>query len=122
MGFRTTQIIRRKSGGHVNDDGIYIGGQSQEIKIQASVQPTILRERTQRTGYDNPGGRTINLLKVYSDIELFPTKQATENTEITEGDVLIWRDKTWRCIGCDAFKSNVISHYRAIFQEVDCDD
>lgn len=121
MSFRKPQTIYRKSGGYVNDDGYYNAGNVEEILIQASVQPLNHSEQAQYTTVEPQGGRQANMLKVYTDTPLYPTKQATDNSEVTEADVLYWQKRLWRCIDCDYFQSGVISHYKAIFQEIDDD-
>ena len=117
MSFRKPQTIYRKSGGFVNDDGYYNAGNFEEIEIQASVQPLNLKT----VEVEPQGGRQANMLKVYTDTPLYPTKQATDNSEVTEADVLLWKNRLWRCIDCEYFQSEVISHYKAIFQEIDDD-
>lgn len=87
----------------------------------ASVQPLNKDEKAQYVDREPQGGRQANLVKVYTNIELFPAKQLTAANDEREGDVLIWRGRTWLCIGCDAFQSGVISHFRAVFQEIDED-
>lgn len=121
MSFRKPQTIYRKSGGFVNDDGYYHAGNFEEITIQASVQPLNSNEQAQYTNVEPQGSRQANILKVYTDTPLYPTKQATENSEVTEADVLLWKNRIFRCIDCEYFQSEVISHYKAIFQEIDDD-
>ena len=117
MSFRKAQTIYRKRSGFVNAEGYYHAGDFEEITIQASVQPLNLKT----VEVEAQGGRQANMLKVYSDVPLYPTKQATDNSEVTEADVLLWKNRLWRCIDCEYFQSEVISHYKAIFQEIDDD-
>ena len=117
MPFRKLQTIRRKSGGYINDEGYYVPGNYEEMKILASVQPLNKNDREQQTLVEPQGGRTANRLKAYTATELFAAKQHTDK----EGDVLLWHNRLWRCISCEPFQSGVISHYRATFQEIDAD-
>ena len=119
--FRQPRTIRRKLGGYVNDDGYYVPGKYRNITILASVQPLNKDEKAQYVDVEPQGGRQANLVKVYTDTELYPAKQRTSVNAEREGDVLLWQGRLWRCIGCDAFQSGVISHYRAVFQEIDDD-
>jgi|GEM_PF-966806 len=118
MSFRKPQTIYRKKNGFVNEEGYYNAGDFEEITIQASVQPLNLKY----VEVEPQGGRQANMLKVYTDVPLYPTKQATENSEVTEADVLLWKNRIFRCIDCEYFQSEVISHYKAIFQEIDFDE
>ena len=115
--FRSVHTIRRKITGAVDDNGYYQAGNYFKLPIQASVQPVNLQEYT---AYEPQGGRTADLVKVYTDVELYPIRQ--EMTENREADVLEWHGRLWRCIRCEAWQSNVISHYKAIFREIDSDD
>ena len=121
MGFRSPQTIRRKKIGYVNDDGYYVAGGYAEITIMGSVQPLNHSENAQYTAMQPQGARTANILKVYTDEEIYPNKQATGGNDEFEADVLLWHGRLWRCIDCDCFQSGVISHYRGIFQEIDAD-
>ena len=87
----------------------------------ASVQPLNKDEKSQYVDTEPQGGRQANLVKVYTDTELYPAKQMTSANGERESDVLLWQGRLWRCIDCDAFQSGVISHYRAVFQEIDED-
>ena len=110
MIFRTLQKIRRKITGAVNSDGYYEKGNFVELPIKMSVQPVNTQEYT---NYEPQGGRTMNLIKVYTNAELYPMRDGIE------ADVLEWHGKLWRCIRCEFWQSGVISHYKAIFREID---
>ena len=119
MGFRKKVTIRRMSGGHINDDGYYVPGTAEEIVIRASVQPLNKDDRAQYTQALPEGTRTANMLKMYTSYQVRSARQATATSEAIEADVLTYLGKSWRIIMADAYQSGVISHYKAILQEVD---
>ena len=121
MGFRRKITIQRFSGGHVGDDGIYVPGSPDSIAIIASVQPLNINERTQYTQVDASGASTCSLIKLYTNFNLRPAKQANEASEGNEADIVLWLDRKWKVVFVDAYQSGIISHYKAIAQEVEYD-
>ena len=79
--FRTIHTIRRKITGAVNEDGCYDAGNYINLPVYASVQPVNLQEYTD---YEPQGGRTADLVKVYTSVELYPMREGIE------ADVLEW--------------------------------
>lgn len=113
--FRRSQTIIRTYGGSYDDDGNWAGGESREMSIMASVQPIGLDEYTQMF----PGGsRSVNAVKIYTSTELYPDREEETRTPAQAADVLIWNDSRWKVIGCHAYQSGVINHYKAYAQEV----
>lgn len=115
MGFRRKQIILRTLGGQYGDDGNWIDGETQELTIQASVQPISLDEYTQM--FPN-GSNTVNAVKIYTSTELYTDKEESSREMIREADMLIWNNRKWKIIACHAYQSGVINHYKAYAQEV----
>ena len=64
------------------------------------------------------GARTIRTIKVFSGEVLYPNQQATEYTEERKGDILIVDGIPFAVVRCDAWVSNVISHYESLATEV----
>lgn len=115
MGFRRKVTIRRKSGGHVNDDGVYVPGTAEEIVIRASVQPLNKDEKAQYTQANPDGEHTANLIKIYTNYPLRTSKQINGN----DADVVLWMGNQYKVVGVDPYQSGVISHYKAVAQEID---
>ena len=114
MGFRKKFTIQRTTGGEYDDNGIWQkGGETEEIKIMASVQPISLDEYNQ---IFPQGVRTVNAVKIYTDTKLYPEKQGTP---AQNADVLLYMDRKYKIITCHAYQSGVISHYKAYAQEID---
>lgn len=113
MGFRKKIIIQRTSGGDYDDNGIWQEGETEEIKIMASVQPISLNEYNQ---IFPQGIRTVNAVKIYTSTRLYPEKQGTP---AQNADVLLYMDKKYKIITCHAYQSGVINNYKAYAQEVD---
>lgn len=121
MGFRKKVTIRRKFGGGVGDDGVYVPGAAEKIVIRASVQPLNKNDREHYEQALPEGARTANLLKIYTNYPVRTARQATAASEANEADVLDYLEQYWKIIMVDSYQSGVISHYKAIVQEVDED-
>ncbi len=119
MGFRKKVTIRRKSGGHVNNDGIYVPGTAEEIVIRASVQPLNKDEKAQYTKANPDGEHTANLIKLYTSYPLRTSKQVRDDNSGNDADIILWLGNQYKVIGVDPYQSGVISHYKAVAQEVD---
>lgn len=102
--FRTTGKPERMSNGYL------VYPEPQEITIKASVQP--LRATEQDVLPENV--RTCRAVKVYSSEELLQANQSNGQ----KADEFEWLGKRWVVVGCDAFQSGVISHYKAYAVEV----
>ena len=121
MGFRKKVTIRRTSGGSIGDDGIYVPGTAEEIAIKASVQPLNKDDSAQYSHALPEGSRVENLLKMYTNYPVRSARQAAGSSDAIEADVLLYMERLWRVIFVNAYQSGVISHYKAILQEVDAD-
>lgn len=121
MGFRKKVTIRRRSGGGVGDDGIYVSGTVEEIVIRASVQPLNKNDREHYEQVLPEGSRTANLLKMYTNYPVRTARQATAAAGANEADALAYLERHWKVIMVDSYQSGVISHYKAILQEVEED-
>lgn len=123
MGFRKPVKILRRAVGSVGDDGYYVPGTEQELTIFASVQPLNANEYTQIAA---DGARNVRYIKAYTNTPLYPAKEAgwanTEDSGPWEADTILWQGSRFQVIQCDPYQSGVISHYKAIAQEVMPDD
>lgn len=123
VGFRRPITILRRGMGAIGDDGYYIPGTEQEMTIFASIQPLNTNEYTQITA---DGARNVRYVKVYTNTPLHPAKEAgwgkMEDSGPWEADIILWHGSRFQVIKCDPYQSGVISHYKAIAQEVMPDD
>lgn len=117
-GFRRKIEIIRRSGGAVNDDGMYVPPQEVSISIKASVQPLNQTERGLYTQALPEGRRTANYIKLYTANPLISTKGVVGDYGDTMSDIVLWQGRQWEVVHVDAFQSNVISHYKAVAVEV----
>lgn len=92
------------------EDGLLKYPEPQEITIKASVQP--LRATEQDVLPETV--RTCRAVKVYSDEELMQANQSDGQ----KADEFEWLGKRWVVVGCDAYQSGVISHFKAYAVEV----
>lgn len=117
MGFRRKfTIVRKTTAGYYDENGDWIeGSTSENIIIQATVQPLNSNDQTEV----NPDGeRTTEIVKVYTSTRLLTAKQAYDENNPVEADVLLYDDREWKIIKCSGYQSGVISHYKAYAQEV----
>ena len=101
MGFRKSQIVFRATGDSNFEYGVVVKPTYSMIEIMASVQPLNANETAQYTKVNSDGEFTANMIKLYTDEPLLPSKR--------------------KVIMCSAYQSGVISHYKSIAQEVDFD-
>lgn len=94
----------------LGDDGRYTIADPTEMSIQASVQPLKATEMD-ALPEGRRGGRAV---KVYSDTELLMVDQQSGQ----QPDRFEWLGRMYEVVGCDAYQSNVINHYRAYAVEV----
>lgn len=111
---RYIELIRHGTGGYYNDNGMYIDTSTIQRTIVANVQPANNKDMELLPD----GARTIRAIKVFSDEVLYPNQQATEYAEGRKGDILIVDGIPFAVVRCDAWVSNVISHYESIATEV----
>ena len=117
MGFRKSQIVFRATGDSNFEYGVVVKPTYSMIEIMASVQPLNANETAQYTKVNSDGEFTANMIKLYTDEPLLPSKQDEESWP----DYVFWQGKYWKVIMCSAYQSGVISHYKSIAQEVDFD-
>lgn len=115
MGFRRLITVERTCVGEIGDDGYYVQGRTTSISVYASIQPLGTNEYTQ-LGID--GERNIKYVKVYTKNRLY----TASNPQQAQADVIIWQGTRYKVIQCDAYQMGVISHYKAIAQEVTAHD
>ena len=94
----------------LGDDGRYTIAEPTEITIKASVQPLKATEMDALP----EGRRGFRAVKVYSDTELLMVDQQSGQ----QSDRFEWLGRMYEVVGCDAYQSNVINHYRAYAVEV----
>ena len=94
----------------LGDDGRYTIADPTEMSIQASVQPLKATEMDALP----EGRRGCRAVKVYSDTELLMVDQQSGQ----QPDRFEWLGRMYEVVGCDAYQSNVINHYRAYAVEV----
>nr|DAO21583.1 MAG TPA: Minor capsid protein [Caudoviricetes sp.] len=123
MGFRRPVTVERQNVGQVGDDGYYTPSAITTMTIFASVQPLNTKEYTQ-LGID--GERNVRYVKAYTKTRLYAVrangwKPAAHDGQF-QADVIIWQGSRYKVIQCDPYQSGVISHYKAIAQEVTAHD
>ena len=111
---RKIDLVRHGTGGYYNNDGIYVRTDTTQRTISANVQPANNKDMELLPD----GARTIRVIKVFTDEVLFSSQQATEYTEERKGDILIVDGVPFVVVRCDAWQSNVISHYESLATEV----
>ena len=111
---RKIDLIRHGTGGYYNDNGLYVDTSTIQRAIAANVQPANNKDMELLPD----GARTIRTIKVFSDEALYSNQQATEYTEERKGDILIVDGVPFLVVRCDAWGSNVISHYESLATEV----
>lgn len=111
---RKIDLVRHGTCGYYNNDGIYVRTDTTQRTISANVQPANNKDMELLPD----GARTIRVIKVFTDEVLFSSQQATEYTEERKGDILIVDGVPFVVVRCDAWGSNVISHYESIATEV----
>lgn len=121
MSFRWKQKVLRATGGGIDEDGMVVDPSYNEITIMATVQPLNTHEQSQYTKANPNGEFTANIVKIYSDEPLIPSKQATEQNGNKWADIVPWDDKYYKVISCNAYQAKVISHYKSVAQEVSFD-
>ena len=111
---KNIELIRHGTGGYYNDSGMYVDDGTEQRTIPANVQPSNNKDMELLPD----GARTIRAIKVFSDEALYSSQQATEYTEERKGDILIVDGVPFAVVRCDAWESNVISHYESLAIEV----
>ena len=111
---RKIDLVRHGMGGYYNDSGMYVDTGVEQRTIPSNVQPANNKDMELLPD----GVRTIRAIKVFSDEVLYSSQQATEYTEERKGDILIVDGVPFVVVRCDAWESNVISHYESIATEV----
>ena len=111
---KNIELIRHGTGGYYNDNGLYVDTGTEQRTISANVQPANNKDMELMPD----GARTIIAIKVFSDEVLYSSQQATEYTEERKGDILIVDGVPFLVVRCDAWQSNIISHYESIATEV----
>ena len=111
---RYIELIRHGTGGYYNDNGLYVDTSTIQRTIAANVQPANNKDMELLPD----GARTIRVIKVFTGEVLFSSQQATEYTEERKGDILIVDGVPFLVVRCDAWGSNVISHYESLATEV----
>ena len=111
---RKIDLIRHGTGGYYNNDGIYVQTDTTQRTIVANVQPANNKDMELLPD----GARTIRVIKVFTDEVLYSSQQATEYTEERKGDILIVDGVPFIVVRCDAWQSNIISHYESLATEV----
>ena len=115
-------VVRAKEAGFYDDNGNYVNHDDlYGFTAYASVQPLNNNER--RTLENNTDGqRYSNVVKVYTDTELYPPLQDTPDKGQNVGDVIIWRGKHYAIVSCEPYQMDIISHYKCIAVEVNEND
>lgn len=122
MGFRWKQtVLRAKSTGSIDNDGMAVEPTYEEISILATVQPLKENEKNLYTVANPNGEFYAGMVKVYSDVPLLTVKQADSSVGPAWADYIPWQGRYYKVVSCDAYQSGVISHYKSIAQEVDFD-
>ena len=111
---RNIELIRHGTGGYYNDNGLYIEVGTTQRTIAANVQPANNKDMELLPD----GARTIRTIKVFSDEALYSNQQETEYTKERKGDILIVDGAPFLVVRCDAWGSNVISHYESLATEI----
>ena len=111
---RNIDLIRHGTGGYYNNDGMYVQTDTTQRTISANVQPANNKDMELLPD----GARTIRVIKVFTDEVLSSSQQSTEYTEERKGDILIVDGVPFIVVRCDAWKSNIISHYESLATEV----
>ena len=111
---RNIELIRHGTGGYYNNDGIYVRTDTTKRTIAANVQPANNKDMELLPD----GARTIRVIKVFTDEVLYSSQQATEYTEERKGVLLVVGGVPFCGGRCDAWQSNVISHYESLATEV----
>lgn len=107
---RPVKILRCVGKPVLQSNGRFMPPEQQEITIMASVQPLKATEMDALP----EGRRGCRAVKIYSNQELFMAEQKTGQ----QADRCYWLGRTYEVVGCDAFQSHVINHYRAYAVEV----
>lgn len=119
MGFRRPVQVIRQATGTVGSDGYYTPGTKETIIIYASVQPLNANEYTQLSV---AGARNTRYVKAYTTTRLYTAHEINWEAAQYDGqfqaDIIIWQGSRYKVIQCDPFQSGVISHYKAIAEEV----
>ena len=111
---RNIDLIRHGTGGYYNDEGMYVQTDTTQRTIVANVEPANNKDMELLPD----GARTIRVIKVFTDEVLYSSQQETEYTEERKGDVLIVDGVPFLVVRCDAWQSNVISHYESLATEI----
>ena len=114
MFFNKSVTLVRTSAGHYTDGGQWQDGATEEITIQANIQPLNQRELEQYTSILPGGNRTNMLVKIYTSEELLLDEQMTGQV----ADVIQWLGKNYKIAMCEQWQSSIISHFRYIGVEV----
>lgn len=107
---RPIKIWRYMQPAVLGNDGRFSIAEPTEMTIKASVQPLRATEMDALP----EGRRGSRAVKVYSDTELLMVDQQTGQ----QADQFEWLGRRYEIVGCDAYQSNVINHYRAYAVEV----
>ena len=94
----------------LGNDGKYVIAEPVEMTIKASVQPLKATEMEALP----EGRRGSRAVKVYSSTELLMVDQNSGQ----QADQFEWLGRRYEVVGCDAYQSGVINHYRAYAVEV----
>lgn len=111
-------VLRRKTAGDYDEQGNYKNySELFGFTALASVQPLSANER-QAVEANIDGLRDSRIVKIYTDIELYPKTQETPYKGRNEGDIITWLNRRYIVISCEPYQMDVINHYKAIAREV----
>ena len=111
---KNIELIRHGTGGYYNDNGLYVDDGTEQRTISANIQPANNNDMELLPD----GARTIRVIKVFTNEVLYSSQQETEYTEERKGDILIVDGVPFIVVRCDAWQSNIISHYESLATEV----
>ena len=109
MGFRQKIAYVRRTGGQIDEDGYWQGGDERQGEIFASVQPLNIREIEAMP----EGQAKTSAVKLYTSEPLLTAVQGKRQ----EADIILWQGKRYVTTDCIPYQSGVISHYKIIARE-----
>lgn len=112
---RVALEVLRDTGGHYDDDGIWVDGVRETVYVTANVQPANRFNLQQQL---KEGDRSRSSILILSYDPLYTADDRANplgNPQVkTKADIVVWKGKYWELRTSDSYEMGVLDHWECI--------
>lgn len=117
---RVNLKVLRHVGGYYDEDGMWVGGQYQEVSVIANVQPANRWNVQQQLKEGDRQKDSILVLCYDNLVKADDRADPSGNPQVkTKADIVVWKDKYYEVKTAEPYEMGVLNHCECICVRLD---